>query len=44
MVNKIKKRYNEIPLTVKVSTSYARKAYYPHQRVFNVGFRVIIED
>ncbi len=28
----------------KVSTSYARKAYYPHQRVFNVGFRVIIED
>ena len=23
MVNKIKKRYNEIPLTVKVSTSYA---------------------
>lgn len=28
----------------KFSTSYARKAYYPHQRVFNVGFRVIIED
>ena len=23
---------------------YARKAYYPYQRVFNVGFRVIIED
>ena len=28
----------------KFSTSYSRKAYYPHQRVFNVGFRVIIED
>ena len=28
----------------KFATSYARKAYYPHQRVFNVGFRVIIED
>ncbi len=28
----------------KFSTSYVRKAYYPHQRVFNVGFRVIIED
>lgn len=28
----------------KFSTSYARKAYYPYQRVFNVGFRVIIED
>ena len=28
----------------KFSTAYARKAYYPWQRVFNVGFRVIIED
>ncbi len=28
----------------KFSTSYARKAYFPYQRVFNVGFRVIIED
>ena len=28
----------------KFSTAYARKAYYPYQRVFNVGFRVIIED
>ena len=28
----------------KFSTSYARKAYYPWQRVFNVGFRVIIEE
>lgn len=28
----------------KFSTSYVRKAYYPYQRVFNVGFRVIIED
>lgn len=28
----------------KFSSSYERKAYYPHQRVFNVGFRVIIED
>lgn len=28
----------------KFSTSYARKAYYPWQRVHNVGFRVIIED
>ncbi len=28
----------------KFSTSYVRKAYYPHQRVFNVGFRVIIEE
>ena len=28
----------------KYSTSYARKAYYPWQRVFNVGFRVIIEE
>lgn len=28
----------------KFSTSYARKAYYPYQRVFNVGFRVVIED
>ena len=28
----------------KFSTSYERKAYYPWQRVHNVGFRVIIED
>lgn len=28
----------------KFATSYARKAYYPWQRVHNVGFRVIIED
>jgi len=28
----------------KFSTSYARKAYYPWQRVHNVGFRVIIEE
>ncbi len=28
----------------KFSTAYNRKAFYPHQRVFNVGFRVIIED
>ncbi|MDR2954961.1 MAG: SUMF1/EgtB/PvdO family nonheme iron enzyme [Prevotella sp.] len=28
----------------KFSTAYTRKAYYPWQRVFNVGFRVIIED
>ncbi len=29
--------------TSKLSTSYSRRAYYPHQRVFNVGFRLIIE-
>lgn len=28
----------------KYATSYARKAYYPWQRVHNVGFRVIIQD
>lgn len=28
----------------KFSTAYTRKAYYPYQRVFNVGFRLIIED
>lgn len=28
----------------KFSTAYARKAYYPWQRVHNVGFRVIIEE
>lgn len=28
----------------KYSTAYSRKGYYPYQRVFNVGFRVIIED
>ena len=28
----------------KFSTAYERKAYYPWQRVHNVGFRVIIED
>ncbi|MDR0795465.1 MAG: SUMF1/EgtB/PvdO family nonheme iron enzyme [Tannerella sp.] len=26
------------------ATAYTRKAYYPWQRVFNVGFRVIIEE
>ena len=28
----------------KYSTAFYRKAYYPWQRVFNVGFRVIIEE
>lgn len=28
----------------KYSTAHSRKAYYPWQPVFNVGFRVIIED
>ena len=28
----------------KFAAAYARKAYYPWQRVFNVGFRVIIEE
>lgn len=28
----------------KFSTSYSRKGFYPYQRVFNVGFRVIIEE
>lgn len=28
----------------KFSTSYSRKGFYPYQKVFNVGFRVIIED
>ncbi len=28
----------------KFSTAYARKAYYPWQRVHNVGFRLIIEN
>lgn len=28
----------------KFSTSYSQKGFYPYQRVFNVGFRVIIED
>ncbi len=28
----------------KYSTSYTRKYYYPYQRVFNVGFRLIIEE
>ncbi|MDR2969184.1 MAG: SUMF1/EgtB/PvdO family nonheme iron enzyme, partial [Tannerellaceae bacterium] len=28
----------------KLSAAHARKAYYPWQRVYNVGFRVIIED
>ncbi len=28
----------------KFSTAYARKAYLPWQRVYNVGFRVIIEE
>lgn len=28
----------------KYATAHTRKAYLPYQRVFNVGFRVIIED
>lgn len=28
----------------KYSTSYSRKGFLPYQRVFNVGFRVIIEE
>ena len=28
----------------KYAASHTRKAYYPYQRVFNVGFRMIIED
>ena len=28
----------------KYSTAYSRKGFYPYQYVFNVGFRVIIED
>lgn len=28
----------------KFSTAYSRKAYYPYQRIFNVGFRLIIEE
>ncbi len=28
----------------KKSTSHSRRGYYPHQRVYNVGFRVIIEE
>ncbi len=28
----------------KYATAYTRKAYYPWQRIFNVGFRVIIEE
>ena len=28
----------------KYSTAYSRKAYFPYQRVFNVGFRMIIEE
>lgn len=28
----------------KFSTSYSRKGFLPYQRVFNVGFRVVIED
>lgn len=28
----------------KFSASYSRKGYYPYQRIFNVGFRMIIED
>ena len=28
----------------KYATAYTRKNYYPWQRVFNVGFRVIIEE
>ena len=28
----------------KFSTSHSRKGFYPYQRVFNVGFRLIIEE
>ena len=28
----------------KFSASYSRKGFYPYQRIFNVGFRMIIED
>ncbi len=28
----------------KASTSHTRKGYYPHQQIYNVGFRVIIEE
>ncbi|MFR9649979.1 MAG: SUMF1/EgtB/PvdO family nonheme iron enzyme [Rikenellaceae bacterium] len=28
----------------KVASSHYRKAYFPHQQIFNVGFRVIIEE
>ncbi len=28
----------------KYAASYSRKGYYPYQCIFNVGFRVIIED
>lgn len=28
----------------KFSTSYSRKGFFPYQRIFNVGFRVIIEE
>ena len=28
----------------KYSTAHSRKAFYPWQPIFNVGFRVIIED
>lgn len=28
----------------KYATSYTRKAYYPWQRVFNVGFRLVINE
>jgi len=28
----------------KYSTAYYRKAFYPWQKVYNVGFRVIIPE
>ncbi len=28
----------------ELSAAYSRKAYYPWQRIFNVGFRIIIEE
>lgn len=28
----------------KYSTSYTRKYYYPYQKIFNVGFRLVIEE
>lgn len=28
----------------KTATAYYRRAYYPHQSVYNVGFRIVMED
>ena len=38
---KVARSYIDRP---KYAASHTRKAYYPYQRVFNVGFRMIIED